>query len=88
MVEGSKEDDSLLKAKILQLVQEKDGMKKIVDLWLERPSYAQDLIENTLSSYFVHNNIGLESLHNVFPKELIECIKEFMVSESSDRKEE
>lgn len=88
IAEGSDEEGALLKEKILQIVQEEDVMQNIVDIQLDGPSYEQDLIKSTLGRYFVQNNIELESLQNVFPEELIECIKEVVASDSQDKKEE
>lgn len=88
MAKGNEEEGTLFKSKILQIVQGKDGMHKIVGMWLDRPSYEQDLIEITLGRYFVQNNIEFESLQNEFPEELIECIKEAMAYDSQDKKEE
>lgn len=62
IAEESNEEGALFKTKILQIVQEEDGIQKIVDIWLNGPSYEHDFIENTLGRYFVHNNIELESL--------------------------
>lgn len=88
IAEESDEEGALLKAKILQIVQEEDGMKKITDIWINGPSYEQDSIEDTLGRYFIDDNIELESLQNVLPKELIECIREAMDFLSLEKKED
>lgn len=61
-------------------------MQKITDIWINGPSFEQDLIEDILGRYFIDNNIELESLHNVLPEELIECIKEAMDFVPLDRR--
>lgn len=88
IVEDSDEENALFKTKVLQIIQDVDGMQKISGIWLNGPSYEQDLIENSLSRYLIDNNIELESLQNVLLEELIECVKMSMESVPLERKEE
>lgn len=73
---------------IFQIIQGEDGMQKISGIWLNGPSYEQVLIENSLERYLIDNNIELESLQNVLPEELIECVKMSMELVPLEREEE
>lgn len=39
ITEESDDEGALFKAKILQIIQDEDGMQKIFDIWLNGPSY-------------------------------------------------
>lgn len=88
IAEDSDEEGALFKSKVVKIIQNEGGMQKISDIWLNGPSYEQDVIEETLRRYCVDKNIELESLQNVLPDELIECVKEAMNYVPLDIKED
>lgn len=79
LVEGSKEEDDPCSVEnILSMLKESDGMKKIGDLQLKRPSYDQDQIEKVLVDHLVQNSIALGDLTYVFLNVLYEVLKDHL----------
>lgn len=78
------EDDPCRINNILSMLEEEDGMKKIIDLWLSHSSYNHDNIEEVLVDYLLQKNIGLNNLVDTFLDVLVELLEDHSKKSSKE----
>lgn len=73
---GSLDEDPFEVVKVLKVLVELDGIKKIEDAWLSQPLYDKERIEEVLTIYLLQNDIVIGSNENLLPEEMFEQMSE------------